>query len=468
MAYTTDEKSTGLDVLTTLATGDLHIVGDVSDSGRAKAITENNLEITIANSSNFVDTLVANNYFTTELANDTNFVNELTTNTTFQSAVNNFVTVVGGGSSGASSGKPMSFYPKLGVGAGNSINGYQDREAVFSATSGDIYLADPTGNSQKRDILADWASATFVRGYALIGSYLYVLLVKHTATTDAKVYRYDASDLSLGGTLMTVSGATLDYATDIRLSSNGTHLFMSSDGGASANPEDIAKFSISGTTLTYVSTTTCTTTTASFGGAFSVDTAGNYYSTKDGETQTIYVCDSTGTQTSTQSESFQMSSIMNWGNTLYGYISTSSAWSKLYMPATDDSTQGLQTVSVTLTSADINGMYATPYTLIPAPGAGKINNIDSVLYYFDYGTTQYTSGGDISIIEETSGTNLVASFDKTFITGTTNSIVKRNATETTSTSLVENKATQITNATGAFASGDGTLKVIINYYTVTL
>jgi len=335
MAYTTDEKSTGLDVLTTLATGDLHIVGDVSDSGRAKAITENNLEVTIANSSNFVDTLVANNYFTTELANDTNFVNELTTNTTFQSAVNNFVTVVGGGSGGASSGKPMSFFPKLGASSGNSINGYQDREVVFSANGSDIYLADPTGNSQKRDILADWASATFVRGYALIGSYLYVLLVKHTATTDAKVYRYDASDLSLGGTLMTVSGATLDYATDIRLSSNGTHLFMSSDGGASANAEDIAKFSISGTTLTYVSTTTCTTTTASFGGAFSVDTAGNYYSTKDGETQTIYVCDSTGTQTSTQSESFQMSSIMNWGNTLYGYNSVATAWSKLYMPATD-------------------------------------------------------------------------------------------------------------------------------------
>ena len=334
MAYTDNEKSTGLEVLTTLATGDLHIVGDVSDSGRAKAITQNNLEVVIANSTNFVDELVANNYFTTELAADTNFISELTTNTTFQSAVNNFVTVVGSGS-GVSSGKPMSFYPKLGISSGNSINGYQDREAVFSATSSNIYLADPTGNSQKRDIQTDWADATFVRGYALIGLYLYVLYVKDTATTDARVYRYTASDLSLGGTLMTVSGATLDYATDIRLSSNGTYLFMSSDGGASANSEDIAKFSISGTTLTYVSTTTCTTTTASFGGAFSVDTAGNYYSTKDGETQTIYVCDSTGTQTSTQSESFQMSSIMNWGNTLYGYNGISEAWSKLYMPATD-------------------------------------------------------------------------------------------------------------------------------------
>lgn len=63
MAYTTNEKSTGLDVLTTLATGDLHIVGDVSDSGRAKAITEDNLEILIANSATFLSELTTNATF---------------------------------------------------------------------------------------------------------------------------------------------------------------------------------------------------------------------------------------------------------------------------------------------------------------------------------------------------------------------------------------------------------------------
>lgn len=63
MAYTTDENSIGLDVLTTLEQNDLHIVGDVSDSGRAKAITEENLEITIANSTNFIDELTNNSTF---------------------------------------------------------------------------------------------------------------------------------------------------------------------------------------------------------------------------------------------------------------------------------------------------------------------------------------------------------------------------------------------------------------------
>lgn len=65
MAYTTDKKSTGLELLTdlTITQADLHIIGDVSDSGRAKAITEENLEITIANSTNFIDELTNNSTF---------------------------------------------------------------------------------------------------------------------------------------------------------------------------------------------------------------------------------------------------------------------------------------------------------------------------------------------------------------------------------------------------------------------
>lgn len=43
MAYTGNENSAGLDTLTTLDSGDLIIVGDVSDSNRAKAITLTNL-----------------------------------------------------------------------------------------------------------------------------------------------------------------------------------------------------------------------------------------------------------------------------------------------------------------------------------------------------------------------------------------------------------------------------------------
>lgn len=129
---------------------------------------------------------------------------------------------------------------------------------------------------------------------------------------------------------------------------------------------------------------------------------------------------------------------------------------------------GLQTKTVTLSDTDITGMYASPYTLVAAPGAGKVNVVESVLFYFDYGTVQYTGGGNVSIIEETSGTVLTTSFNDTFITAASNAIIQRNALAPVATSLTENKAIQLTNATGAFAAGDGTLKVVLNYRVITL
>ncbi len=50
MAYTSDQNAGGLDALTsaTLATGDLAVVGDVSDSNRAKGLTIANLTAYIA------------------------------------------------------------------------------------------------------------------------------------------------------------------------------------------------------------------------------------------------------------------------------------------------------------------------------------------------------------------------------------------------------------------------------------
>lgn len=69
MAYTDNQKSTGLDLLTdlTITQSDLHIVGDVSDSGRAKAITQNLLEDYIANSTNFINELTTNSTFITNI-----------------------------------------------------------------------------------------------------------------------------------------------------------------------------------------------------------------------------------------------------------------------------------------------------------------------------------------------------------------------------------------------------------------
>lgn len=342
MAYTTDEKSTGLDVLTTLATGDLHIVGDVSDSGRAKAITENNLEITIANSSNFVDTLVANNYFTTELANDTNFVNELTTNTTFQSAVNNFVTVVGGGGSGASSGKPISFSSTW-TGSGHQ-QGYVDQEAILYSNNGSqISFQSPINGIQYRNTTSDWASSAGVQGYVLMGDYLYLLLAKGGSPLEQRLYRYDASDLSLGGTLMTISGQAFGIAGSFQMTSDGVYFYFSSDAGTTANDYEIAKYSLSGTTLTYVSTTTCGSTPIQFA-SFAVDSSGQYIGY---DTQVLYVFDNTGTLTDTipLTGGSASTSFLNWTNTIY-FKNANQDFVKLDLLGTDVSSSGNTIVGI--------------------------------------------------------------------------------------------------------------------------
>lgn len=94
-----DQKISQLTALTTADQADVYAIVDTSAT-ETKKITQDNLEDTIANSTNFVDELVGNSYFTTELANDANFVNELTSNSSFQSAVNNFVTTGSGSGSG--------------------------------------------------------------------------------------------------------------------------------------------------------------------------------------------------------------------------------------------------------------------------------------------------------------------------------------------------------------------------------
>ena len=54
------------------------------------------------------------------------------------------------------------------------------------------------------------------------------------------------------------------------------------------------------------------------------------------------------------------------------------------------------TATVALTAAQVNGMYATPVQLLPAPGAGKLIIIDSILWDIAFVSAQYVAGGAIA------------------------------------------------------------------------
>lgn len=75
MAYNEDKKSTELDELTALATGDIFIVGDLDDEGRAKKITKTNIRADFdatATAKGFVKLSVAPDSATEPIATGTN------------------------------------------------------------------------------------------------------------------------------------------------------------------------------------------------------------------------------------------------------------------------------------------------------------------------------------------------------------------------------------------------------------
>jgi hypothetical protein len=375
MAYSSDENAGGLDILTTLATGDLHIVGDISDANRAKVISENNLEVVIANSTNFVDELVQNAYFTTTLAGDSNFqsvlagdsnfVTLLTSDTLFQTLVNNFAG--GGGSGGGGGGKPMTFsLPNTdGIPAGFAWQtGYSDREAlIYRGTSANLILQDAQGNTQLRNTATDWADSNDISGYALIGAYLYAFLVDGPGT-ELRVYRYTATDLSLGGTLITIAGQALGTEITTVMTSNGTDFYFNFDGGTSANEFEIAKYSISGTTLTYVSTVTCGASGSHFDTGFAVNNSGDIY----GFASTITRYNSSGTLQDTAPDIGALYIyVFNWDNTFYTSENnaTDSLWTKVYLPNTDDSSE----VSESLSMIPQPAFFSTDASLSTNPNA---------------------------------------------------------------------------------------------------
>jgi len=127
---------------------------------------------------------------------------------------------------------------------------------------------------------------------------------------------------------------------------------------------------------------------------------------------------------------------------------------------------GLTTVEVSLTSSNIMNMFATPVTVI-AGTAGKVIDIISVTLSFTAGT-QYTGGGNVRLVEETSGVVIFGTVMMTAVDiNSAASSIKSSAPLAGSAARVTGKAAQITNQTGAFVTGTGTLKLYITYQLVT-
>lgn len=68
----------------------------------------------------------------------------------------------------------------------------------------------------------------------------------------------------------------------------------------------------------------------------------------------------------------------------------------------------LKTAEVTLTAAQINALNATPISIIPAQGAGKVIVVDKVVGFLDYGSATWEAGTATLDLKYTNGSGAVA------------------------------------------------------------
>jgi len=316
MAYTESEKSTGLDTLTSaeLATGDLFIVGDVSDSGRAKGSTLSNVvskvvtEI-ISTEGGLVNTVTGLNTNNTDPTNPVIQISvDGVTITGAGTPASPLVAVLGGsGGNGTGDGKPKSYQMRhlmeqvTSSAAIAGIDGYTDTE-FYAITVADqsgapitSYLLVEAPGLQRTVINTSLTDADYnrIKGYVVLGDYIYVLTHNTTSGVATRLYRYTLANLAAAPTLMTIAGQAFG-TNEFGMTSNGTHFFFTRDAGGTANAYEIAKYSLSGTTLTYVSTTTLAGTPTVNG--FAVLSDITYLVTTDaGSATTLTTYDSSGT-----------------------------------------------------------------------------------------------------------------------------------------------------------------------------
>lgn len=111
------------------------------------------------------------------------------------------------------------------------------------------------------------------------------------------------------------------------------------------------------------------------------------------------------------------------------------------------------------TPAEIYSMYATPITLLSAPGANKAYNPFTGYIWVDFNSAAYTGGGTVELRfgSDTQATAAVGS-----ITTGSDLLTKTGGAGGSTTGSL-NQALTITNLTGAFATGDSDVYLVLYY-----
>lgn len=130
----------------------------------------------------------------------------------------------------------------------------------------------------------------------------------------------------------------------------------------------------------------------------------------------------------------------------------------------------IKTIEITLSSTDILGMFVTPVLAIPGE-VGKVHSILKVVSYVNFGGIAYAGGGALSLRD-------VSLAIPQLTTNISNTPLITAAISTVAGIQVPSNTTGITttvggdifvsNASAAFTTGNGTMKLTITYQTITV
>lgn len=143
----------------------------------------------------------------------------------------------------------------------------------------------------------------------------------------------------------------------------------------------------------------------------------------------------------------------------------------LDVPAGTATTWVAQVATVTLTAAEVKTLYATPVTLVPAPGTGKVIVVDRVFGESVGLTAPFNAASNTLQIKYSGGVSVTADLPNSFIEAPAASTVLGSVSGV-ATALVPVANTaivaQITNANPAAdtAAGTITLTVIYRVYSI--
>lgn len=135
--------------------------------------------------------------------------------------------------------------------------------------------------------------------------------------------------------------------------------------------------------------------------------------------------------------------------------------------------QTIQYVKVAMTAAEFNGMYASPFQLVAAPGAGKLIRVHDCALSMTFVAAQYAAGGAVGLQYDSTAHGAGTAASATVAAATVNAYAASSVVgldgdlASGAATACLNKGLYISNATAAFTTGDGTWEVHVWYSVVT-